>query len=763
MAAADDVLDTIEPPAGKRTPVSFTGDEILDTPALAPPTTTPKLPVPAKPADTSTLSQADTDKRYREIWATQGKAAADAFYNQGNAGVPTVTSVPGGTNGIVPAGAPATPEGVTPDLVNRIIGVEGTARNVMSTAEGTGQFIDGTWMNIVRGEPEVAGKTPQEILQMKVSDPAFARRMTGKYASTNMEYLRSLGLPTDDGAIYLAHFLGPAGAAAVLKAPPDTPLASVIDPRAIAANPRLAGMTAGSMKQFAASTVADGGGAAGAAAAGDPYRRIQQQGLDRLSGQIDKLAEAASREAPGSNERRALMQRMMEHSETLMKRYEKLSEAPPKPLSPFEAAGEMTPLLIGLVTLAGAFTRQPALGAINAMGSALGALKQGNDENYKNAVDLWSKQTDHAAKAFGMQNEEIDIILRDRALTEKERQDKLQNAFRVLGLQQDLELAKAGMWEKIDKRQDDRKRLEADLEEKRALTAEHFARARQLAQGGTQPAQIEYAKAKAAFVAENQREPSEVEDKKLYEDAYSKLHPHTAEEPGSVADVVNLALDAKAKELGVSKDQISPDVRKSVTIGALQERSRALSSGRSSLKPEQVVTDLEELVKTADELTAAVEQHPGWVGFQGRGRHLWESTLGQIPGTSLPEAAELEAFRDKMRIFQANLVRPLLGAHYFTGIGAAHIEEIAKGLERFSSPTTTKESLKAIRNRLEQQAQGIKTGAVKPDTGASELTGGLVRPVPPEMANDPDGTTVDDSAGHVWKKQGNQMVPMVAQ
>src|SRR6266568_4820383 len=118
MAAADDVLDLLEPPAGKVMPPAYSSaDTVLSTPTLkagggqkAPSTSFDISPTPASPAETSTLSQAEADKRYREIWATKGKEAADAFYNQnaGVAGTPAITPVSAGVPAPQKAAGPVT-------------------------------------------------------------------------------------------------------------------------------------------------------------------------------------------------------------------------------------------------------------------------------------------------------------------------------------------------------------------------------------------------------------------------------------------------------------------------------------------------------------------------------------------------------------------------------------------------------------------------------------------------------------------------------
>lgn len=126
--------------------------------------------------------------------------------------------------------------------------------SLASSAYGPGQFTVGTWYQMLRKyRPElVAGKGPKDVADLR-SDPALAREMTEAYAAENARYLGARGHAATPGNVYLAHFLGPAGAAAVLGADPSTPVERVLDAGQIAANRSvLAGKTAGDVAAWAA-------------------------------------------------------------------------------------------------------------------------------------------------------------------------------------------------------------------------------------------------------------------------------------------------------------------------------------------------------------------------------------------------------------------------------------------------------------------------------------------------------------------------------
>lgn len=127
-----------------------------------------------------------------------------------------------------------------------------------SSAKGLYQFIESTWLRMVRdhGAKHGLGKyaemigdngkvsSPQarrEILALR-NDPDKAAVMAAELAADNREYLEKYsGLkPGEIGAteLYLAHFLGAGGAAAFLKGQKDNPLANAADlfPQAARAN-----------------------------------------------------------------------------------------------------------------------------------------------------------------------------------------------------------------------------------------------------------------------------------------------------------------------------------------------------------------------------------------------------------------------------------------------------------------------------------------------------------------------------------------------
>lgn len=124
------------------------------------------------------------------------------------------------------------------------------AKNPLSSATGNGQFIDQTWLSMLKSvNPQIASTlTPQQQLALR-SDPAFSNEMTVAYAKQNGQALTAASQPVTASTLALAHRFGPQGALSILNAPATAPLASILPPAVIKANPTLANKTAGQYAQ----------------------------------------------------------------------------------------------------------------------------------------------------------------------------------------------------------------------------------------------------------------------------------------------------------------------------------------------------------------------------------------------------------------------------------------------------------------------------------------------------------------------------------
>ena len=210
--------------------------------------------------------------RYRGLGAiaesiTQG-ARVEAGTEIGTIGKPPGQEQPGLIFQLVENGQPVDParqiggavevagSNAVEALIAQIIRVESggnaRARNPLSTASGLGQFIESTWLRMMRTyRPDlVASMTRSELLELRF-DAAMSREMVRRLAQENEAYLRARGHDISSGRLYLAHFLGPAGADQALRADPSAMVLTVMGSGVVSANPFLRGYTIADLRNWA--------------------------------------------------------------------------------------------------------------------------------------------------------------------------------------------------------------------------------------------------------------------------------------------------------------------------------------------------------------------------------------------------------------------------------------------------------------------------------------------------------------------------------
>lgn len=154
-------------------------------------------------------------------------------------------------------------------LIGHIIRVESggdaAAKNPRSTATGLGQFIESTWLRMMRSyRPDlVARLSPREVLDLRL-DAALSRQMVRHLAQENEAFLRARGHAVSAGRLYLAHFLGPGGADMALRADPAQSVESVMGGAVVAANPFLRRWTVAELRDWAERRMSGPGGAVAA-------------------------------------------------------------------------------------------------------------------------------------------------------------------------------------------------------------------------------------------------------------------------------------------------------------------------------------------------------------------------------------------------------------------------------------------------------------------------------------------------------------------
>src|SRR5262249_4793075 len=118
-------------------------------------------------------------------------------------------------------------------VVEQIIKVESNgdfnAKNKRSSATGLGQFVNETWLMLIRTHrPDLAKDSSEsDVLELR-RDLDIAREMTVRFTERNAGLLRRRGLPVTPGTLYLAPFAGSAGAAAILSAEEQADAATIM-------------------------------------------------------------------------------------------------------------------------------------------------------------------------------------------------------------------------------------------------------------------------------------------------------------------------------------------------------------------------------------------------------------------------------------------------------------------------------------------------------------------------------------------------------
>lgn len=135
-------------------------------------------------------------------------------------------------------------DGFLDRLMRAESGGRDTAANPRSTALGPYQFIKSTFLDLARRHfgVEVQELNEDEILRLR-TDRNFSRRCAETYSRENLTFLAEQGLQPTFGHLRLAFLVGPFAAARVLQAAPATPVAEVLGPAVVRANPFMARMS----------------------------------------------------------------------------------------------------------------------------------------------------------------------------------------------------------------------------------------------------------------------------------------------------------------------------------------------------------------------------------------------------------------------------------------------------------------------------------------------------------------------------------------
>ncbi len=143
-------------------------------------------------------------------------------------------------------------ERLTDVIIQVESGGNASARNPLSSATGLGQFIESTWLRMMRDyRPDLAANmSRQELLDLRL-DPTLSREMVQNLARENESFLRSKGHQITAGRLYLAHFLGPSGADQALAAQDGQTVLAIMGQGVVGANPFLTNYTIADLKAWA--------------------------------------------------------------------------------------------------------------------------------------------------------------------------------------------------------------------------------------------------------------------------------------------------------------------------------------------------------------------------------------------------------------------------------------------------------------------------------------------------------------------------------
>lgn len=119
------------------------------------------------------------------------------------------------------------------------------AKNPRSTALGPYQFLASTFLDLVSRHFAAAmeGKTDAQILQLR-TDLKTSRDAALIYTRENAAFLVERGHEASAAHLRLAFLVGPAGAARLIAADPNTPVSQLLGGGVMEANPFMNGMTA---------------------------------------------------------------------------------------------------------------------------------------------------------------------------------------------------------------------------------------------------------------------------------------------------------------------------------------------------------------------------------------------------------------------------------------------------------------------------------------------------------------------------------------
>lgn len=113
-----------------------------------------------------------------------------------------------------------------------------------SSATGLHQFVDATWMAMVKKHrPDLLqGRSEEAVLELR-KDKAISREIVRHFTRDNAANLQAAGIPVTQASLYAAHHFGTGGARKLFNAAPNAKVVDVLGADVVKANPYLKGKT----------------------------------------------------------------------------------------------------------------------------------------------------------------------------------------------------------------------------------------------------------------------------------------------------------------------------------------------------------------------------------------------------------------------------------------------------------------------------------------------------------------------------------------
>ena len=203
-----------------------------------------------------------------------------------------------------------------------------------------------------------------------------------------------------------------------------------------------------------------------AARRGDPTADLLRSKEHEMS---DLAAMERRREAAASGDYERLKKAYAAEGvgiDSALKPWDAKAETAAHTTSPVDTFGNAATLF---AVLASAFTRTPAINAMNGMAAAINAVKAGDQEGYERAHTAWRDNMELAFKRFNMQHQEFE----DAVALAQHNPAAGEGAIRAMlsryGMERDMVLLEKGMYPEFMEAEN--KRVEAQAKMQQAYTA----------------------------------------------------------------------------------------------------------------------------------------------------------------------------------------------------------------------------------------------------------------------------------------------------